>query len=195
MAVDEGFEPSRRLAAPYRFSKPASSTTWVTHQSCMTERIIKKRWKIANFTSKIWEESSIEWLTDCINYDNISMLFYKLHSLCQIVTMITATKMGKNQVEKVWTSVSLLWSGDSSVQQVALEQYKPSKKEGVLADDMIIIRKNPIDFIRWDFLIWTHIQGFKCSLIRIQSYCNLTSRSPTKRRGNSVGFRFLWSPR
>ncbi len=31
MAVDEGFEPSRRLATPYRFSKPASSATWVTH--------------------------------------------------------------------------------------------------------------------------------------------------------------------
>ena len=27
LAVDVGFEPSRRLAAPYRFSKPASSAT------------------------------------------------------------------------------------------------------------------------------------------------------------------------
>jgi hypothetical protein len=29
MAEREGFEPSRRIAPPYRFSKPTPSATWV----------------------------------------------------------------------------------------------------------------------------------------------------------------------
>ena len=37
MAVGRGFEPRRHLAAPYRFSKPASSATWVTHRILYTD--------------------------------------------------------------------------------------------------------------------------------------------------------------
>jgi hypothetical protein len=32
LAEGEGFEPSRHLAAPYSFSKAASSATWVPFQ-------------------------------------------------------------------------------------------------------------------------------------------------------------------
>ena len=33
MAEGGGFEPPRHLAAPYRFSKPAPSASWVTLQN------------------------------------------------------------------------------------------------------------------------------------------------------------------
>ena len=146
MAVDEGFEPSRRLAAPYRFSKPASSATWVTHQDYRAERIIKKRMENANrffgFSIK-----KFKIVIDRISYyAKILTLILNHSSLCQEDTMTMAIMAQKNQVEKVWILVLLLWSGDSSVLQVVLERCKHSKKVVDEGDTEImdIIKKLPI---------------------------------------------------
>ncbi len=52
MAVGRGFEPRRHIAAPYRFSKPASSATWVTHH--ISEKILGDYKKFDKMSKEVY---------------------------------------------------------------------------------------------------------------------------------------------
>ena len=83
MAVDEGFEPSRHLAAPYRFSKPASSATWVTHhirQNISSERDYRKNEGKSKIIYNIQFVMFICWLKSINFFSSMYSFSFLLHT-------------------------------------------------------------------------------------------------------------------